>query len=123
LAGLASPGQVDTGDVVRLDEDHEDAAAGAAADHGAGSPPVDDEFSHWPAGAAGAASPLRGGHLRTEDVDQQAADGIAIHCVHQCPPGVPDRSVFTPLGQIAERREMGLITGQLLCISGSFRET
>jgi Sodium/calcium exchanger protein len=44
------------------------------------------------AGAAG------GGHLCAEDVDQQATDGVAVHCVHQCPPVPPNRSVFTRSG-------------------------
>src|SRR5215469_13826501 len=80
------PGQVDTHHVVRLGEDHEDAATGPAADDGARSPLVDDEFTYWPAGAAGAADTVRGGHLRTKDVGQQAADRVAVHRVHQCPP-------------------------------------
>ena len=36
LAQAGQPRQVDTGHVVRLDEHHEDAVAGPAADHGAG---------------------------------------------------------------------------------------
>ena len=63
LAQAGQPVQVDTGHAVRLDEHHEDAAAGPAAGHGARSPPVDDELSPWPAGPAGAASAVRGGHL------------------------------------------------------------
>jgi catechol 2,3-dioxygenase-like lactoylglutathione lyase family enzyme len=97
-AQLGQPGEVDAGHVLTPDQHHEDAAAGPAADDGAGSPPVDDELSHRPAGTARAAAGARGSHFPAEDVDQQAADRVAVQRVHHCPPVDPNRSVFTRSG-------------------------
>jgi hypothetical protein len=47
-----------------------------------GRSPVDDKLSHRSNGAAGAAGADCGGHLGAENVDQQAADRVAVQCLH-----------------------------------------
>src|SRR6202044_1184515 len=102
LGRLAAEGcealEVDAGPVVGLDEDHEDAFAGAAADDRARGLQVHRELGDHAAVPAGSADAGGGGHLGPEDLLQQAADGVPVEGFHQVPPVAPNRSVFTRCG-------------------------
>jgi hypothetical protein len=79
--GLGQTGQapqVDAGDAVRRNEDHEHVVAMAAAHHGAEPGPVHGELGHLAGRAAPAAGAYHRGHLGPEHLDHQPAYRVPV---------------------------------------------
>jgi hypothetical protein len=70
--------QVDAVQSADSRDDHEHARAGAAADDRARPAEVDRGLGHWAYRAACGAGCLGAGHIGGEDLQEQAADGVAV---------------------------------------------